>query len=263
MNATVSRFKQHVTGRIKANFQGYPLHEKFYLASVYILGGYVFASFIAVLIFRANLIDPFAKFSAYLIAATCTVAVVIEYWATLKALYEKTWFKWALGIIGVLAFKYSEQHANGFINDFTGIDPGYLPAASSTLTTLFVLYSWLLAVSSFLAVFMLLHWAFVGFEKPKGERQLRDWKYIARFVGLFVIFIITSMATRTFEERGSLTAALARQVVLSTEYFKKSHCTNISPSQRSANLSDGLVSVYQPESNTFDVVRCEASRSRE
>lgn len=257
MNAFATGLKQKVINLIKASFRGYPLHEKFYLVSAYIIGAYMLACFVAVFIFRANLIDPLAKICAYLIAATCTVAVVVEYWNLLKTLYEKTWFKWVLGVTGVLAFKYSERHANAFINDFTGIDPGNLPAASSTLTTLFVLYSWLLAISSFLAVFMFLHWIFVGFEKPKGERQLKDWKYVARFVGLFVIFIITSMATRSFENRNSLTAAFARQVVLATEYFPRSHCTNVALPDRSASLSDGLISVYHPATNTFKVVKCE------
>lgn len=256
MTFETSKFKQNPLNLIKPIFRGYLLHDKLYLIGFGVIISYLAVTMIALFIFKINITKTLETTCIYLSAPTCTVAVVIEYWVPIKALFKNTGFRWFLAGVGVVALKFSEIRANVFINDFTDIDPGYLPVASSTLTTLFLLYAWSLVVSAFLGVFMFAQWVLSKFEAPKGTRQPGDWKYLARLIGLLSIFVLISSAGRTFEVNDSLTARFARQLILATEYFKQTHCSNLGPDQLSASMADELISVYTPSSENFNVIKC-------
>lgn len=252
-----NRIKNLILEKIEAEFSGYALHDKFYKAGMASFWTYMVMAILTLVIAGQEYFDILVKTFALIIVCTCTIGAAIEYWIKIKGLFEKTWFKWGLGVISILIYKYSESQSDDFINKFTGIDPAFLPTASSVLSAVYLPYSWLVSVSLFLSVYVLFHWLFIPFEKSDDNRPLEDYKYLMRFMGLMVIFIAANNLTRFFEDDESLVSLLAKEIIIRSEYFPKSHCNNISSNEISADIGRGYSSVFDPANSSFRTEKCE------
>lgn len=252
-----NRIKYLVLEKVEAEFSGYALHDKFYKAGMASFWIYLAIAILTLMIAGQEYSDVVVKTFALIIVCTCTIGAAVEYWIKIKELFEQTWFKWGLGGISILTYKYSESQSDDFINKFTGIDPSLLPTASSVLSAVYLPYSWLVSVSFLLSVYVLFHWFFIPFEKTEHKRSLEGYKYLMRSMGLMVIFIAANNLTKFFEDDESLASLLAKEIIIRTEYFPKSHCKNISQNEISADIGRGYSSIFNPESRNFRTEKCE------
>ncbi len=250
------KIKEKFAVILSSEFGGLAVHDKVYKFGAITFFIYLGIGVISILMFGQEGLNVVASIFTYGMTMIFAVAVSIEYSLLLKNLYTKSWFKWLLGVIAVLVYKYSDSCANDFINDFVEIDPGLLPTASSILAMLFLPYSWLLAVSSFLSIYILICWMFFPFEPQSGQRQLGQWKFLARFFGLFFVFIVIAKSAALFENKESFFSLFSKHVVLSTEYFKKSNCLNVSPGERVADIGNSYISIYNANSGKFRTELC-------
>jgi hypothetical protein len=253
----IKKIKEEMLSRFISQFKGLALHDKFYKAGALSFGLYMILGIIALIIFKQVGIQIVANAFVFIILSVFTIAVAIEYWYQLEKLYSKKWFKWVLGGIAVLIYKYSELHAEDFINEFTLNEPSYFPTGSSVLATIFLPYSWLVAVSSFLTLFIFINWFFIPIERTTKQRQLEGWKYIARFIGLSVILLWAQKSTELFEDQESYAYLFAKHIVISTEYFEKTHCLNVQENELSAYLDRGHVSIFTPSNQSFRTEECD------
>jgi len=251
------KIKDLILEKVETEFSGYALHDKFYKAGMVSFWIYMAIAILMLLIAGQEYSDIVVKTFVLIIVCTCTIGAAIEYWTKIKELFEKTWFKWVLGVISILIYKYSESQSDDFINQFTGIDPSFLPTASSVLSAVYLPYAWLVSVSLFLSIYALFHWLFIPFEKSEHKRPIEGYKYLMRFTGLMVIFIAANNLTKFFEDDESLISLLAKEIVIRTEYFPKSHCNNISKNEISADIGRGYSSIFNPESSSFRTEKCE------
>jgi len=251
------RVKYLVLEKIEREFSDYALHDKFYKSGMVSFWIYMAIAILTLVIAGQEYLDIVVKAFGLIIVCTCTIGTAIEYWRKIKELFEKTWFKWALGVISILIYKYSESQSDDFINKYTGIDPAFLPTASSVLSAVYLPYSWLVSVSLFLSIYVIFHWLFIPFEKTGGKRPLENYKYIMRFMGLVVIFFAANNLTKFFEDDESLASLLAKEIIIRTEYFPKSHCINIASSEISADIGRGYSSIFSPENSSFRTGKCE------
>jgi len=192
----------------------------------------------------------------YILLTIFTIAVTIEYWILIKKIFLQKWFQWFIGIIALIVYKFSETYANHFINNFVGIDPAFLPTASLVLSGIYLPYSWLLSISAFLTIFIFINWFFIPLEKNTDNKKLGNWKYMARFFGLMVVLIIVQKSIVFFQDEKSIFGDMSKQVILSTEYFKKSQCDNFSQFELSADIGRGYISIFNTNTQKFRTEKC-------
>ena len=262
----IREIRTRIADKWSSEFGDLATHDKVYKAGSFVFLTYVVIGIFAILFFGQQSLNAIAEVFVFILAIIFATAVSIEYATLLKDLYSKRWFKWLLGILAVLVYKYSEAYANDFINDYVGIDPGLLSSASSVLATLFLPYSWLLAVYSLLSIYILIYWfffwLFVPFKSPSGKKQLGSWKYLARFFGLFFVFILIQRSTSMFENKDSIPVFFFKHIVLSTEYFQKSSCKNVSQGELVADIDNGYISIYNAKVGSFRTELCELSTTK-
>ncbi|ACE83744.1 hypothetical protein [Cellvibrio japonicus] len=251
------KIKNIVIEKAVSEFSGYALHDQFYKAGMASFWLYMAIATVTLISLGQEHVDIVVKVFVFIIMCTCTIGAALEFWAPIKSLFDKTWFKWGLGAISILVYKYSESQSDDFINQFTGIDPSLLPFSSSVLSVVYLPYSWLVTVSFVLSFYVIFHWFFIPFEKPSSERTLDGFKYAMRFMGLMVIFIVANNSVRFFEDPNSFASMLAKEIVLKTEYFPRSHCINVSDNQLSADIGRGYISVFDQNSGVFYTVQCD------
>jgi hypothetical protein len=245
------------------DFKEYSRSDQIYGLGFGLLILYVIVSFIAIIFFGKHDISGIAEFFSMPSIYIFTVAVLVEYWKPIKSLFSKKWFKWLIGGIAVLVYKYSEIHANLFINDFVENDPSYFSTASSILTVLYLPYSWLVVISLILSIFVFVHWIFIPQSENDKSPTYGGWTYFARFLGLFWVFLTFTQVKAHFENGESFYSALTKSVILQSEYFEKSHCTNATSNELSAYLDRGYISIYNPRSGKFRTESCNMSAKPE
>jgi hypothetical protein len=251
------KLKSLATQKIKSEFSEYALHDQFYKAGAAVICAYLLIVIVTLFTVGQEYINFLMKIFVFIIICTCTMGVAVEHWPPLKLLFSKTWFKWILGAISILIYKYAEAQSHNFINQLTGLDPSFFPFSSFVLTAVYLPYCWLVAVSSFLSIYIFFHWLFIPFEKPQAVRSLKKWKYIARFLGLMVIFAVANNLIHFFEDPSSLSSLIAKEIVLTTEYFPKSHCLNIEDHEISADIGRGYISIFDKNNEKFHTEKCE------
>ena len=138
--------------RLKSEFDGFELHDKWYKAGAMAFLLYFVVSCFLLLFFGQYSVKEAANLFVYVLYFIFTIAVVIEYWKKVISYYSKVWFKFLLAALSFIVYKYSELHADDFINEFTLNEPSYFPVASVLLTAMFLIYSWLLFVSIILLI---------------------------------------------------------------------------------------------------------------
>lgn len=258
--------RTRIADKWHSEFGDLATHDKVYKAGSYIFLAYVAIGIPAMIFFGQQSLNTIAGVFVFILEVIFATAVAIEYSTLLNDLYSKPWFKWLLGILAILVYRYSEAYANDFINDYVGVDPGLLASASSVLATLFLPYSWLLAVCSLLSIYILFYWffvwIFVPFKSPSDKKQLGSWKYLARFFGLFFVFIVIQRSASLFENKESIPVLFAKHIVLSTEFFKKSGCKNVSQGELVADIDNGNVSIYNAQTSSFRTEVCELSTTK-
>lgn len=254
---SVKKVVQAIYNKVVSHLDQYPLHDKIYKVGSYIFIGYFLCMFV-VMLFLQSFIDPqsIVGVFAYLIMGVFTIAVVIEYFSLLKRLYAQKWFKFILFALGAFAYKLAEIHTDHIINNFTGIDPSFLPAASSTLITISLLYIWLLFIAGVMGVYIIFFgFIFTGKNKTK-DKDLPIWKGIGRSIGLLIVFVLLSSTLTRLGAKESIMETLSHNIVLTTEYFRKSHCKHDDSSELYAELSRGWVSVYNFDTKKFSKKKC-------
>ncbi|WP_370084715.1 hypothetical protein [Neptunomonas phycophila] len=251
------KVKNIVIEKAVSEFSGYALHDQFYKAGMASCWAYMAIAVITLLSFGQEYVDIVFKVFVFIIMCTCTIGAALEFWSPIKLLFEKTWFKWVLGALSILVYKYSESQSDDFINQFTGIDPSLLSFASSVLSAIYLPYSWLVTISLFLSFYVIFHWFFIPFEKTTSERTLDGFKYAMRFMGLMVIFIAANNSVRFFEDPDSFASMVAKEIVIKTEYFPKSHCKNVAANQLAADIGRGYISVFNRNSGSFHTDICD------
>ena len=251
------KFKNVVTEKAVSEFSGYALHDQFYKAGMASFWAYIAIAVITLLSFGEEHVDIVVRVFVFIIMCTCTIGAALEFWLPIKLLFKKTWFKWFLGVLSILVYRYSESQSDDFINQFTGIDPSLLSFASSVLSAIYLPYAWLVTISLFLSFYVIFHWFFIPFENPSSERTLDGFKYVMRFMGLMVIFIAANNLVRFFEDPDSFASMVAKEIVINTEYFPKSHCKNVGANQLSADIGSGYISIYNRNSGSFHTDICD------
>lgn len=252
---TLEECKSRAINQLKIHFNGYATHDL-----VYKIGG-VLTLFFVIIGFFINILLGFSSLQLVIQALIIivgfifTVAVLMEYSKPTIKLLTNNWVKLFLAAISIPIYKYSEMHADIFINKLTKIDPGLLPKASSMLATIFLPYSWLMVASILLASFIMFNWLFIPFEKTL-TRKLGAGKYLARFWGLFTILLLTTKSIGLIDYSNPFINSLAKDITLSTEYFRNSHCVNINNGEFSAYLVDNYISIYNAKENTFRTEYC-------
>ena len=232
------------------------LHDKIYKIGALAFLLYFLIGFIAAIFFKQNGINIIAGIFMYILSTIFTIAVAIEYGTLIKKIFSFKWFQWLMGIIAVLVYKYSESYSNHFINSFVGIDPVFLPTATSVLSAIYLPYSWILSVSTFLTIFILIYWFFIPFEKKENKKKLENWKYAARLIGLVVILVIFQKSIYFFKDEKSIFGSFSKHIIISTEYFNKSHCKNISKLELSADIGRGYISIFNINTQEFRTEKC-------
>lgn len=217
---------------------------------------YLLIGFILAIFFKKNGTDILANIFMYILLTIFTIAVIIEYWILIKKIFLQKWFQLFIGIIALIVYKFSETYANHFINNFVGIDPAFLPTASLILSGIYLPYSWLLSISAFLTIFIFFNWVFIPLEKNTNNKKLGNWKYMARFFGLMVVLIIVQKSIVFFQDEKSIFGDISKQVILSTEYFKKSQCDNLSQFELSADIGRGYISIFNTNTQKFRTEKC-------
>lgn len=250
------KIKQKLYHKIYSEFGGLAFHDKVYKTGGLAFILYLLIGFTLAIFFKQNNTDILAEIFMYILSTIFTIAVTIEYWTLIKKIFLQKWFQWFIGIIALLIYKFSETYANHFINNFVGVDPAFLPTASLILSTIYLPYSWLLSISAFLTIFIFINWIFIPFEKNTNNKELGNWKYMARFVGLLVILIVAQKSIFFFQDEKSIFGDISKQIILSTEYFKKSQCDNISQFELSADIGRGYVSIFNINSQKFRIEKC-------
>ena len=238
-------------------FKEYSRADQIYGLGFGLLILYFIVASVAILFFSQHDITGIAEFFSMPSIYIFTLAVLVEYWAPVKSLFNKKWFKWLIGGVAVLVYKYSEIHANLFINDFVENDPSYFSTASSILTVLYLPYSWLVVISLILSIFIFVHWVFIPNSKNTKTPTYGNGKYFARFLGLFWVFLTFSQVKAHFENGESFYSDLTKVVILQSEYFGKSHCRNVTKIEHSAYLDRGYISIYNPKTDKFRTELCD------
>lgn len=240
---------------LKTKFDSYSIHDKWYKIGAFSIVFYFFLLFIITIFFDKTYIQPLTDVFIFCISIIAGIAVALEYWKKIGYWYSKTWFKLIGGSISFLVYKYSELHADDFINNFTFNEPSYFPMGASILTTFFLLYSWLLMVSIILMSFSVYITAFNRiFRHSESEDNLKP---IVRFIGIIVIAMSALQTTKIFEDKDSILYTMATHLVINTEYFKNTHCQNIKDNELSAYLDRGYISMFSTETGIFRTEMCE------
>ena len=79
---------------------------------------------------------------------------------------------------------------------------------------------------------------------------------MARFFGLMVVLIIVQKSIVFFQDEKSIFGDISKQVILSTEYFKKSQCDNFSQFELSADIGRGYISIFNTNTQKFRTEKC-------
>jgi hypothetical protein len=252
----MKKIREFIKNKISEEFGDLETHDKIYKTGATAFFLYLAIGMVSLLFFKQAGKNIIAGFFSYIIGLIFTIAVAVEYWKQIQSLYKTLWFKWLMGGVAVLVYKYSELHADDFINEFTSNEPSYFQTGTSVLATLFLPYSWLLAISTFLTIFILFNWVFIPLEKKGEKKQLEGWKYLARALGLLVILVLAQKATNMFEKKDSIPTLIAKEVLLRTEYFEYSQCQNVNKGELSAYLDRGYISIFNPKSQKFRTEMC-------
>lgn len=112
--------KYVITEKLREHFDGYERHDQIYnLGGLLLFVLFIFFVLLSTFVSR-ELLTPFVIFSGLLIASLFTFAVLLEFRKPVRYLIEKVWFKWCVGAISILVFKFSQVQSDWFINNLTG-----------------------------------------------------------------------------------------------------------------------------------------------
>ena len=148
------------------------------------------------------------------------------------------------------------MHGQHFINNFTLNEPSYFPTASIALRAFFLPYTWLLLVYVILFGILILSMFIVPL-KTRLETVASGWRYLERTIGFIVLISLLHKTTTFFEDESQLSFQIAKGIVLSSEYFKKTHCSNVKYGEYSAYLDRGYISIFNPTKETFRTEKCD------
>jgi hypothetical protein len=229
--------------------------EKVYIIGAAFLGVYIVSGIPIIALGKKEWLDYSAKYLMYLVAASFTIATTIECLSSIKILLKKHWFKWFIGILAVPVYLYSDLHGQQFINNFTLNEPSYFPTASIALRAFFLPYTWLLLVYVILFGILILS-IFIAPLKTRLETAAGGWSYLGRTIGFIVLISLLHKTTTFFEDESQLSFQIAKGIVLSSEYFKKTHCSNVKDGEYSAYLDRGYISIFTPFNESFRTEKC-------
>lgn len=258
----INRVNLFLSDFLKKTFDGYETHDKFYKLSAVLLMITFIVSFFQMLIFSDYYFDEVMSFAYPAIALTISLGVAFEFWNSVKELLSKVWVRWIGGVVSFFIFKFAQAQSDDFINGFTGVDPSFLSFSSSVLTAIYLPYSWLVLVSVLISIYFFVHWVFLPFENESNSRRLDGWKYFARIMGVATIFIATNNVLKFYQDPKSVTSMIAEHIVITTEYFPRTHCKNVKSGELSADIGGGYVSVFDQNEKIFRTEICETSTSK-
>ncbi len=245
---------------LRKEFLTYPLDKKFYLVGNVILW-YFFVPIMIICFFGKKTFPEQAIYMiSYFIGSIFCVGVYIESWKIVADLFRKTYIKWLVGGVSLLVYKFSVVQADKYINVLTGLEPSYLPSASSALSTFYLLYCWLIATAVILSLILLIAIIFVFVSSIK-KNNLSAAFWFARFFGMSSTCIILFHCISFFENSDpkSFVATVSKEIILGTEYFSYSHCKNIRKDQIVADIGGGYVSAFDKNNDIFYVIKCEVN----
>jgi len=93
----------------------------------------------------------------------------------------------------------------------------------------------------------------------KNKNGYEQVRLFFRFIGLLAIFTITIQVGEFYEDSKSFVISIAKDTLISTEYFNKSHCVNVLSIERSADIGRGNISVYNTQTGKFETRKCKLS----
>ncbi len=248
---------------LRKEFLTYPLDKKFYFVGHVILW-YIFVPIVIIWFFWKKTFPEQAIYvTFYFIGSIFCVGVCIESWKIVADLLRKTYIKWLVGGISLLVYKFSVVQADRYINILTGLEPSYLPSASSTLSTFYLLYYWLIVTAIILALITLIAIIFVLVVPIKKNNPSKAF-WVARIFGMLSICIVLHHCISFFEnpDPKSFVAKVSKEIILGTEYFSYSYCKNIRKDQVVADIGGGYISAFDKNNDIFHVTKCEVNEYR-
>lgn len=260
----ISAYKQvliNLKSHLLSKFYSLPIAEKTYIIGSMFFGLYVISAIPIIALGKKEWLDHSAKYFMFLVTASFTIATTIECLSSIKILLEKYWFKWFLGFLAVPVYLYSDIHGQQFINNFTLNEPSYFPSASTALAAFFLPYTWLLLVYVILFAVLLLSMFIVPL-KNKLETAASGWSYFGRIIGFLVLITMLNKTTTFFEDKSQLSFQIAKGIVLNSEYFQNTHCSNVKDNEYSAYLDRGYISIFTPTKESFRTEKCDVDLAK-
>ena len=234
-----------------------PYEDRAYKAGFIAFGAYIIIGGVALLIFGNGALNIVAGVSVYLIAATFTTAVVIEFWKLISKAIENKYVKLLSAGLVLFAYKLSELKAHDITHQITSYDPSSFSNATSLLTAFYLPYAWFLLLFSALVFLIIFWWIFFPIKASKIKSKFEDAKNIARLFGLLVVFLFTANAMQLYETKDSITYKFAKYIVLQSEYHPNKACSNFSEKYFIADIGRGYVSRFNITNHEFDTYSCQ------
>jgi len=249
--------------QILQDFESDVLHDKIYRFGSYLLVIFGLILFIVPTLLITNDAHSAISYIQYFLLTIFSIAVIIEYSVFIIKYYHKTWLKILGIVVGAFAYKVAVIHTDHIINNFTGIDPSFLPSAATVLITLSLIYIWLLIsilIVSILIIVSALILNILSLSRTIDRKFnfFMFFKFAGKLIGLFAIAFILEFSIKKFNDKESLVESLSQNIIITTEYFEKSRCK--APDDNSeelyAELPRGMVSIYNPTTQKFRVDKC-------
>jgi hypothetical protein len=200
------------------------------------------------------------------------------------------WFKYLIAfislIISLITYSLSGLQTVYYINDITGIDASYFPAANYSLNAFFFIPIWLLGVAILSQIYILIVYLLFCLRENKTGKAIRtrDKKsdgfvsQFKQFVSQFKQFVSSIVALDIYsvnKERKSfyifiskafgaaviysicfsgfnlfvkegVVLSFAKDILIDSEFFPKSNCIDLKLNEKIAALERGFAVVYNP-----------------
>jgi hypothetical protein len=245
--------------KIKAIFKHLPLYRQAYL--LILLSGFLYTfALITGADFKQKLNSN--ELELYNIVSSAIIpllalGLLLEGIKKHKPFLTKIFISISLGIVSVFSYQYGEMKANLFINQYVGVDPSYLPLASSLLTALYTIEGNVIALLFFVGVFFIFY-LFLMFTEQKGINIVG--LHIPRIIGIGTLIALAASIPDIFSTKNETMDSLTKEAILLKEFYNKSHCLNvISEKDKIATLDKSKIIIYRAEAEigkSFEITKC-------
>jgi hypothetical protein len=210
-----------------------------------------------------------------------------------KRIWSTTKGKYFLGVLVLFVTNTSVILARQEINYLVGLNPSFFPIATGVISSILVTLVWIYMVWFIFGLFFIINLLAIPLLTVYEIFQIRQivsivrnsvlyrflfrkrrlefpsvsiWIFSARYIGSacgFFFILFTLYKCWQFED---LFHEKAKTILLYSEYFGKSHCSNLGLREYAAFIGDGRISIATIDGNgniTFQVKECRSDKQIE